>query len=295
MQNKWFDEGRSTEELLEDGVNQIWIKRDDLIHPIVSGNKWRKLKYLIAHCQENNIYQIITYGGAYSNHSIATACVCSLYNIKCSIIIRGEKPAIDNHYTLLLKAFEAELTYVSRELYKHKEDALKLLHCNEQETLVLPEGGEHPLSEQGCAELINGLNNQYDAIFVASGTGTTALALLKALNAQSSACHLYIVPVLKNEEEIQKKLVGCFNYTVVKNAHLGGYAKTNPQVFKTINIFLMQHGVMLDPVYTAKCYMAMQQKIAESEMQNQKILLIHTGGQLGLFSNEMLKKWASEE
>jgi len=237
MLNKWFNENHSEEQLLENNQNQIWIKRDDLIHPIVSGNKWRKLKYVIEHCLENKVAHIITYGGAYSNHSIAAACVCSLYNLKCTIIIRGEKPAIDNHYTLLLKAFRAELIYVSREIYKDKQKALTFVDYDENNCLVLPEGGANSLSKIGCAELIESLKNQYDAIFVASGTGTTALGMLHALNGKPLKTHLYIVPVLKNEEEIEQLCQGFSNFTVSKDAHLGGYAKTNSEVFETINMF----------------------------------------------------------
>lgn len=294
MHNNWFIENHSQEQLLEDSQNQIWIKRDDLIHPIVSGNKWRKLKYVTKYCIENKIGHIVTYGGAYSNHSIAAACVCSLYKLKCSIIIRGEKPVIDNHYTLLLKAFGAELIYVSRETYKDKEKALSLVGYDENNSLILPEGGAHALSQQGCAEILDSLKNQYDSIFVASGTGTTALGILKTLNSQGSKTHLYIVPVLKNEEEIEQLCKGFSNYTIIKDAHLGGYAKTNVQVFETVNLFLKEYGILLDPVYTAKCYLALQRTINEQNMQCQKILMIHTGGQLGLFSDVMIKKWGEE-
>ena len=104
MRNKGLNESHSIEEHLSAGLNEIWIKRDDLIHPIVSGNKWRKLKYVIQHALKNNINHIITYGGAYSNHALATACVCSLFDLKCTIIVRGEEPAEPNHYTLLIRA-----------------------------------------------------------------------------------------------------------------------------------------------------------------------------------------------
>jgi 1-aminocyclopropane-1-carboxylate deaminase len=291
MINNWFKEAHSEEQLLENGANQVWIKRDDLIHPIVSGNKWRKLKYVIGHCLENKISHIVTYGGAFSNHSIATACVCSLYNIKCSIIIRGEQPTEPNHYTLLLQSFEANLIYVSRIDYTDKQKVLEYVDYDENSTIVLPEGGAHPLAHKGCGEILKSLTQAYDAIFIASGTGTTALGMLKELKANNLKTHLYIVPVLKNEEEIEDMCADYKNYSVIRERHLGGYAKTNAEVFHTINHLLKTQGLLLDPIYTAKCYMAMQKQIVKEGMQKQKILMVHTGGALGLFSNRMLKGW----
>jgi len=293
MQTNWLNESHSIEQQISNDINEIWLKRDDLIHPIVSGNKWRKLKYIIEDCLEKKIGHIITYGGAYSNHAIATACVCSNYNIKCTIIIRGEEPKEPNHYTLLLIAFNAELVYVSRADYKDKTQILDLMEFNPVKSLVLAEGGAHELAAKGCGEIITSLTNTYDAIFLASGTGTTAFGIAKKLQEQHAETPLYVVPVLKNENEIKTMLNDFSHVSVIENAHLGGYAKTNTELFDGINHLLKQCGVLLDPVYTAKAFLAMHTWIRDLGWKNKKILFIHTGGQLGLFSQPMLSKWSA--
>ncbi|MDB4347824.1 pyridoxal-phosphate dependent enzyme [Bacteroidia bacterium] len=293
MRNKGLNESHSIEEHLSTGLNEIWIKRDDLIHPIVSGNKWRKLKYVIQHALENNINHIITYGGAYSNHALATACVCSLFDLKCTIIVRGEEPAEPNHYTLLIRAFNARMVYVSREVYKQKDQVLESLNYDSDRTLVLAEGGAHEFASQGCGEIISVLKNAYDAIFIASGTGTTALGMAKKMTELNMRTELYVMPVLKNESETAELLIEFSNTHVLNNAHLGGYAKTNAELFEGINQMLAQHGIVLDPVYTGKAYIAMLKHIKESKWKGKKVLFIHTGGQLGLFSQPMLKAWAN--
>jgi 1-aminocyclopropane-1-carboxylate deaminase len=291
MNSKGLNEGHSSEQLLESGANEMWIKRDDLIHPIVSGNKWRKLKYVVQHCLQNSIDHIITYGGAYSNHSIAVACVCSINSIKCTIIIRGEAPEEPNHYALLLRSFKATLVYVSRLDYADKQKVLEQIGYEDKNSIILPEGGAHPMAHKGCGEIISSLTQTYDSIFIASGTGTTAVGILKHLQESNINTHLYIVPVLKNEAEIAELCSAYKNHSVINGAHLGGYAKTNAAVFETIDHLLKTQGLLLDPIYTAKCYIAMQKQIATEGMQNKKILMVHTGGTLGLFSDRMLKSW----
>lgn len=291
MQNKGLNESHSKEEQLTAGLNEVWIKRDDLIHPIISGNKWRKLKYIVDHCLENNINHIVTYGGAYSNHAIATACTCALFGIQCTIIVRGEKPANPNHYTLLIKSFNAKIVYVSRASYSQKEQVLADLKFDINSTLILPEGGAHELALQGCGEIITELENSYDAIFIASGTGTTAKGIAKRISELELETNLYVIPVLKNEDEIKSALKDYPKAKVIKNAHFGGYAKTDPGLFRIMEEMLAAHGILLDPVYTAKAYIAMLDFMQTHKWSDQKVLFVHTGGQLGLFSEPMQKAW----
>ena len=207
MQTNYFDESLSTEQFLENDGWKLYIKRDDLIHPIVSGNKWRKLKYALQYMHDNNIKKMLTFGGAFSNHTLACACVCALHNIQLTVISRGEKSVEPNHYQQFLKAFKAKVIYVSREAYRDKE-TLKSDYNATKDTFVLDEGGKHKLADQGCQEIIESLNLEYDAIFLASGTGTTALGIANAIKNKKLKTTLYIVPVLKNETEIEEILKG---------------------------------------------------------------------------------------
>lgn len=292
MRSNYLDLQASKEQLLEDSKNEIWIKRDDLIHPIVSGNKWRKLKYLVAKIKEQGIETVITFGGAYSNHILATACVCAQEGLSCKLVIRGEEPKLLNHYLLMCKSFGASLHFVSRSIYKEEKQSLDYLgFSNTPKSIVISEGGEHHLAYLGCQDIIGELNQNYDFIFTASGTGTTAIGLAQAL--QRSNTKLVVVPVLKNELEIEEKLKD-FNCTeVLHNAHQGGYAKTNMAVFNCIEQVLQEHGILLDPIYTAKSYLAMRSYMIDKE--NKKALFLHTGGSFGLFSDIMQKKWAQSQ
>jgi 1-aminocyclopropane-1-carboxylate deaminase len=185
------------------------------------------------------------------------------------------------------------MVYVSREVYKQKDQVLESLNYDSDRTLVLAEGGAHEFASQGCGEIISVLKNAYDAIFIASGTGTTALGMAKKMTELNMRTELYVMPVLKNERETAELLSEFSNTHVLNNAHLGGYAKTNAELFEGINQMLAQHRIVLDPVYTGKAYIAMLKHIKESKWKGKKVLFIHTGGQLGLFSQPMLKAWAN--
>ena len=294
MKNSAFNEEASKEEFIFKSKNEFWIKRDDLIHPIASGNKWRKLKYVLDYYVQNDFRQLVSFGGAYSNHIIATACACAKFKIMCVLIIRGEEPKEPNHYLLFCKSFGAKLIFVSREKYKNKEElCLELGYSTKPDTFILPEGGEHELANLGCQEIIKSLTQEYDFIYTASGTGTTSLGLAKEIANQGLKTKLMVVPVLKNEEEIRKKLHGYKFVEVLENGHLGGYAKTNSAVFNQIDEALLDYGITLDPVYTGKSFLKM---INHSQSYNdKKVLFLHTGGTFGLLSSSMLKKWNSAQ
>jgi len=284
-----FNESASIEQFLTSDFFELYIKRDDLIHPIVSGNKWRKLKFVLAHCKSNNFTEMITFGGAYSNHTLACACVCALFDIKLTIVARGEKSEQSNHYQHFLDAFRARVIYVSRTDYKSKKDILEKLEVNEKNIFVLEEGGKHELANKGCMEIISSLKQNYDAIFLASGTGTTALGIAKAIDLYKLNTKLFVVPVLKNELEIEVLLKDFAFVKVIYDAHYGGYAKTSKAIFDTIDDVLFKYGIMLDPIYTSKAYIAMMKE--KESFSGKKVLFLHTGGTLGLFSKQMIENW----
>lgn len=263
---------------------QVTFKRDDMIHPFISGNKWRKLKYNLLEAKVLNMNTLITFGGAWSNHILAVACASASYSFTSKAFIRGEK--VTNPVLAMCKLFGMELIFVSREDYK---DKVKLFQSvdNSEECFMIDEGGAGLAGAQGCAELLNELNQVYDHIFVAAGTGTTAagIALGIAQNCLKSALH--VTPVLKGGEFIKEEMLALnapiANCQFHLDYHFGGYAKTKPELISFIQDFVNKTGIMIEPTYTGKALYALHDLISKKAFEKgSRILFIHTGGLTGL-------------
>ena len=277
-------------EFREKGVN-VFIKRDDLIHPFISGNKWRKLKYNHKAFLESGCKGIATFGGAFSNHIIATAAFCAENRIECIGIIRGEEPKGNNPVLTLAKIWGMNLEYVSREDYRDKNSITN--HWVSKGYLVIPEGGENEAGVKGCEEIISELSQSYNHILCASGTGTTFAGIVKGVYKANLTTLCHSIPVLKNGEflrtSIDHYLGHSGEYVVHTNYHFGGYAKTTPELFAFLKRFATKTGILSDPVYTAKMLYALTDLIKTGYFKNgESILAIHTGGLLGLMSEKML-------
>jgi 1-aminocyclopropane-1-carboxylate deaminase len=271
---------------------QVYVKRDDKIHPFISGNKWRKLKYNYQSYLQSGKLGIVTFGGAFSNHIIATAAFCAENKIPCVGIIRGEEPQGVNHVLILAKLWGMDLHFVSRDAYRDKSELSDL--WQEKGYFVIPEGGENADGVKGCEEIISELTRNYDHIICASGTGCTFAGLVKgaAKHAGSSVCHS--IPVLKQGDFIKDKVLEYFpealNYKIHTEYHFGGYAKTTPELWQFLQYFAGSTGILTDPVYTSKMFFALNDLIKKGEFKNgQSVLAIHTGGLTGLLSEKMLK------
>ena len=266
--------------------NNLFVKRDDLKDPYISGNKWRKLKYILKKARSQNKSHLITFGGAYSNHLVATAATAARLGLKSTAFVRGEE--VKNEMLLLCKLFGMNLIFTDRENYKDKKALFNKHFSHDGNTYFVDEGGASAEAVIGCTEIIDELTDSYDHIFCAAGTGTTAAGLLKGIQKHGLKTKLHIVPVLKNGSFIKDEIL---NYTPYSenlilhlNYHFGGYAKTTPELFDFIKLFTAKTGLLLDPVYTAKMFYA----ITDLQKQNfinakDKILAIHTGGLLGIF------------
>lgn len=264
---------------------QVFIKRDDLIHPFISGNKWRKLKYLLQKASALRKTHLVTFGGAYSNHLLATACAAAKYGFKSTGFVRGE--AASNATLDICRLFGMELRFVSRDSYLDKHHLFNTYFSDHEDAFFIDEGGTSAEAVQGCAELIAELNEPYDHIFCAAGTGSTAAGLLKGIHDADHPATLHAVPVLKNGEFIGtaiEKLSGCNRKLVLHTAyHFGGYAKTTPHLLSFISRFASSTGILLDPVYTAKTVYAVYDLIGNGAVAPQsRVLVIHTGGLVGL-------------
>lgn len=263
----------------------ISVKRDDLIDTYISGNKWRKLKYLLERVKATKKSHLVTFGGAYSNHLLATAALAARHNLKSSAFVRGEK--VENEMLMLCKLFGMDLIFTARDLYKNKNSLFDNYFGKNENCFFIDEGGASNEGVKGCVEIIKELPQHYDHIFCAAGTGTTAAGLLKGINAQGLSTTLNVIPVLKGGEFIEKEIENYENdlskLQLHTNYHFGGYAKTTPQLIHFIQNFVSETGILIDPVYTAKMFYAIYDLAQQNYFKKDaKILALHTGGLFGI-------------
>lgn len=263
---------------------KVYLKRDDQIHPFISGNKWRKLKYPLIKAKANNKTHLVTFGGVWSNHLLATACAGAKFGFKSTAFVRGED--INTDTLFLCRMFGMNLRFVDRESYRDKQ-ALFNRHFSEDGTVVfIDEGGSGADAALGCAELVAELERPFNHVFCACGTGTTAAGIINGLASQNSQTLFHAVSVLKGNfltEEIQKLLLHQSNFELNTDYHFGGYAKTSPELLRFISEFSSSNGILLDQVYTGKMMYALFDLAKNSAFKpNEKILAIHTGGLFGL-------------
>ncbi len=266
-------------------LNNLFVKRDDLIDPYISGNKWRKLKYILAKAKAECKTHLVTFGGAYSNHLVATAAAASRSGLKSTAFVRGEE--VKNEMLLLCNLFGMKFIFTDRESYRDKHQLFAAHFANDDQAYFINEGGASAEATIGCAEIIDELTTTYDHIFCAAGTGTTAAGLLRGIQQHGLNTKLHIIPVLKGATFIQEEIA---QYTPVSDHlklhldyHFGGYAKTTPELISFIKTFTTKTGVLLDPVYTAKMFYAIQDLAKQGIIgKEEKVLAIHTGGLMGL-------------
>ncbi|GGH03056.1 1-aminocyclopropane-1-carboxylate deaminase/D-cysteine desulfhydrase [Mucilaginibacter phyllosphaerae] len=264
---------------------QLYIKRDDLIHPVISGNKWRKLKYVLQQAQAKNKNHLVTFGGAYSNHLLATAAAAAKFGFKATGIIRGEK--VENDTLFLCKLHGMELIFTDREIYRDKPALFNKLFADDEQAFFIDEGGASPEGAKGCSELVNELTDTYHHIFCACGTGTTAAGIINGITKNNLPTQFNAIPVFKNggfiKDEIDRFLTATANYALHLDYHFGGYAKTTPQLISFVKQFTVETGILIEPIYTGKMLYAIYDLAAKDHFApGTKILAIHSGGIWGL-------------
>lgn len=259
------------------------VKRDDLIDPFISGNKWRKLNYQLAEATRLEKNHLVTFGGAFSNHLLATAAAGAKFKFKTTAIVRGEK--VDNEILFFCAIFGMNLIFVDRTAYRDKENLFEKLFSKDPNAYFIDEGGAGALGQQGCENIIHEINLPISNVFCAAGTGTTAIGILKTLQSKYPESILHIIPVLKNlnlETQILNSIPDAKNFIVHEDYHFGGYAKTTPQLLNFIKKFTSTTGLIIDPIYTGKMFFAMFNLIEEQKVKyDENFIAIHTGGALG--------------
>jgi 1-aminocyclopropane-1-carboxylate deaminase len=272
-------------QLFDERGLKVFIKRDDLIHPIISGNKWRKLKYLLKRAQAENKTHLVTFGGAYSNHLLATAAAGAKFGFKSTGIVRGEE--VNNDTIFLCRLHGMNLLFTSRESYRDKPALFKKYFENDAEAFFIDEGGASLEGAKGCSELVDELPETYDHIFCACGTGTTAAGILNGIQQHGLNTQLNAVPVLKNgnfiKDEIDKLLTKPASYQLHTNYHFGGYGKADQQLIGFVKQFIASTGILIEPIYTGKMLYAIYDLARKNHFKpGTRILAIHSGGIWGL-------------
>lgn len=268
---------------------QLNVLRLDKIHPVVSGNKWFKLKYYLQQAIENKCNEIATFGGAFSNHILAAAYACHKEGIKCTGFIRGEEPQQYSQTLQEARALQMHFEFVSRTAYANKQ---AIIQANPG-MFFIPEGGYGKTGARGAAEILQLVPDLsgYSHIVCASGTGTMLAGIS---NASLPHQQCIGISVLKNNLGLENEMLALVDaqasnrVRLMHDYHFGGYAKYNQQLVDFMNATWQQHALPLDFVYTAKAFYAVSDLAAQQYFpRNSKILFIHSGGLQG---NRSFKK-----
>lgn len=277
---------------LNENECQLFIKREDQIHPIVSGNKFRKLKYNLQEANYQQKRTLLTFGGAYSNHILATALAGKLQKFQTVGIIRGEELGDDISKTLtenptLRNAFNygMKLEFVSREHYRKKTSAtfLEGLKKKYGNCYFIPEGGTNPLAIKGCEEILTKGDDQFDYICLCVGTGGTLQGIINSAQSHQKILGFSVLKGDFLENEIRRCVRNQFNWELITDYHFGGYAKYSDELIHCINQFKKTTQIQLDPIYTGKMVYGILDMFKKSCFpKGSKILMIHTGGLQGI-------------
>lgn len=311
-----FETSYSPVQLLDDDLSnlyevKVYVKRDDLIHPSVQGNKWRKLKYNILKIKEQNISTLLTVGGAFSNHIYATAAAGHLFDIDTIGIIRGERTDPLSNTLIFAENHGMRLHFIRRNEYRDKTMLMDALKLRFGDVYILPEGGTNELAVHGCSEIVEEVNQQLisppDFLTVACGTGGTLTGIIKAADRRQTIIGFAVLKggfianevsnlidpfrnpafsekindeSLKINDGIQKDYC---NWSINSDYHFGGYTKWSIELIEFINDFKFLHGIALDPIYTGKMFFGLYDLIKKGYFpRGSTILAVHTGGLQGV-------------
>jgi 1-aminocyclopropane-1-carboxylate deaminase len=274
----------------------LHLKREDAIHPMISGNKFRKLKYAVLDMMYSDKKALLTFGGAHSNHIAALATAGKMCGIKTIGLIRGDElgSEIPNNPTLRTAvACGMQLKFMTRSDYREKAEPRILRKYVEDlaDLYIVPEGGTSELAIKGCEEILDKSDKIFDYICVPVGTGGTFSGLLNALQPHQEGIGFSI---LKGtfQKEIIDKYSTVRSYSLIDDFCFGGYAKIDSELIRFINNFKRISGILLDPVYTGKMMYGIVAMIKAGYFrENSRILAIHTGGLQGIEAmNHRLKQ-----
>ncbi|MEM9391645.1 MAG: pyridoxal-phosphate dependent enzyme [Bacteroidota bacterium] len=265
---------------------KLFIKREDVIHPYVSGNKWRKLKYNLLEAKGQGHHTLLTFGGAYSNHIYATAAAAKEAGFKLVGIVRGDELKFKPLNSTLEFADKCgmQLEFVDRDTYRKKKETLFINTLKKKfgPFYLVPEGGTNALAIRGTAEIVDDEVRQFDYVCCSVGTGGTIAGLIYGMqnNGQVFGFSALKGSFLTNEVD---SLLGTgpklTNWNIFDDYHFGGYAKTSPKLLSFIQDFERRHRIPIEPIYTGKMLFGVFSLLKKGFFESgAKILVIHTGG-----------------
>ena len=265
---------------------ELFVKRDDLIHKYISGNKIRKLNQNIFSFYKNKCKKLVTFGGAFSNHLLATAALCNELSIDCVGIVRGEELNVKSNFILSkCDSLGMKLEFVSRTNFSEKKKMSGLLVKDGIPTWFVPEGGANLEGIEGCKEIVAENEEIFDYYVVAQGTTTTSIGIALAL---PPSAKIIVVPVLKgfnSKSEMKSVLNNVDLWNVIKDKiivlddfHFGGYAKSTNELREFISEINQINKMQIEEVYTGKALYALKNYLEKNFVKNKKVLFIHTGG-----------------
>ncbi len=264
---------------------EVDVLRLDLLHPIVSGNKWFKLQYYLTEAKELGADTITSFGGAYSNHIVATAFAAREAGFKSMGLIRGDQLPTLSPTLSAAVSYGMQLVFISREAYQNKV-ILKQTH-HRQGMYWIEEGGYGALGAKGASEILKVIDTTgYTDILCATGTGTMLSGLISAALPQQ---RLNGISVLKNHLQMEKEVRALLNstdaakpFTILHPYHFGGYAKHPPELISFMKKIWDTEKVPTDIVYTSKLLFAAADLLQTGYFpEKSKVLLIHSGGLQG--------------
>ncbi len=288
--------------ILEEKKVELFIKREDLIHPFVSGNKFRKLKYNLLEAKKLKKKAILTFGGAYSNHVVATAVAGKIAGFKTFGVIRGDelgknlKETIKENATLReAQSHGMKFHFVSRELYRQKTSFgfIEKMKNKWGDFYLIPEGGTNSLAITGCKEILTNEDSEFDYICSSVGTGGTISGLINSVKKHQKTIGFNALKGNFLKDEINQFVKRNKNWSLQKEYHFGGYAKYNEELIRFINKFKKETSIQLDPIYTGKMMFGIFDLLEKNNfLEGTKILAIHTGGIQGIegFNQKLTSK-----
>ncbi|MFC2094311.1 1-aminocyclopropane-1-carboxylate deaminase/D-cysteine desulfhydrase [Bacteroidota bacterium] len=277
--------------IIKDSGIKLFIKREDLNHPELSGNKWHKLKYNLIEAKEKGFETLLTFGGAYSNHIYATAAAGNLFGFKTIGIIRGEEHLPLNPTLSFAFSKGMKIHYVNRKTYREKNSTefIKQLRQKFGNFYLVPEGGTNKLAVKGASEIISNIDIDFDYVCCACGTGGTLAGLVTGLNGSKKALGFSVLKggsfLLNDVEKLIYESIGKkhSNWDINLDFHFGGYAKINSELIEFIQRFQRITSIPIEPIYTGKLLFGVYNLILNHYFANGiNILAIHTGGLQGL-------------
>lgn len=275
----------------------VSIKRDDIIHPIISGNKWRKLKFNLAHLRTQKQFSgALSFGGSYSNHIHAFAFACYQQGIPCIGVIRGEAHYANNFTLTWAQRWGMKLHFVDRKTYRRRHDAdfIAQLQAQFPNYFIIPEGGSNSLAIPGVAEVMAELKQQvaFNTLITPVGSGGTLAGLITGDSMHFKEAHKLLgIAVLKGADYLQNEVKsllptvaqGHNNWQILNQFHRGGYAKFTDYDLQRILAFNQTTGIDFEPVYSGKMVLALLDLLEQGYFaKGEHIVLLHTGGIQGL-------------